>query len=292
MHTTRTAVSFLLVAVSLAAQGEKPSKPALDPMAKAWRDALALARTHKAPILAFVLPPADAKASEERAKATWVRERDLGMSRALREEAVPALSARDVLLRQLQLLRLPDSNERRAIAVKPSQGQVVFALSVPVLAAAADCRAEPGETVVLLGPDGKRVRGFKTDLLDAEAFLREVGGAILDPAALAARRASVAPDLVTAVAALPLPGGESARWIDDPKLAERLRKDLPGAAPAIVSWADGELQVHPALSTLEEGRYPFGTAVSLPDLMADMCTGCGMGFIPPGLSTVLQLLGP
>lgn len=292
MRTAHSIVSLLALAVTAAAQHAIGHAAAPAALAAAWQTALTQAKTHKAPVLAFVLPPIDAKATRERVKATWDRERAVGISHALREELPPALMARDVLLRQLQLLRLPEHKARAgrgAGEIAATRGTAVFALTIPVVASAALCGAEPGETAVLLGPNGKRLRGFTTDLLLAEQFLQQVGAVVLEPKALAARAANVPPPIARDVAALPPATEQAMGYIEDQELRNRMLANLPGAAPALVQWVDGELVMHHVLWALEDARPPLGTERAF--AMEDSCVACGMGFTPPALTGVLKLLG-
>ena len=295
MRTAHSLVSLLALAVAAAAQQAAGRvAPPDDALAAAWQAAKSQAKAHKAPILAFVLPPAAAMAAEAPAKRTWEREQAVGILRAFREESAPASSARDLLLRQVQLLRVtehpPVAQGRGDTKVLATRGTAVFALTIPVVATPEACLAEPGETVVLLGADGKRVRGFQTDLLDAAAFVAEVGAVVLEPKALAARAANVPPAIARDVAALPAAKAGRIPFVEDRDLAKRLVANLAGAAPALVQWVDGELTMHHVLWLLEDERDPLGT--ERPSVIEDHCTGCGMGYTPPSLTGTLKLIGP
>ena len=294
MRTAHSLVSLLALAVAAAAQQAVGHAAPPDALAAAWQTALAQAKTHKAPILAFVLPPAEAMAAEAPAKRTWEREQAVGILRAFREESAPASSARDLLLRQVQLLRVTEhpraARARGDLEVRATRSTAVFALTIPVIATPESCLAEPGETVVLLGADGKRVRGFQTDLLDAAAFVAEVGAVVLEPKALAARAANVPPVIARDVAALPAAKAGRIPFVEDRELAKRLVANLAGAAPALVQWVDGELTMHHVLWLLEDERDPLGT--ERPSVIEDHCTGCGMGYTPPSLTGTLKLIGP
>lgn len=285
-------IPFLLAfASALAAQGGDAKAPRTDALAAAWQQALTQAKSHKAPMLAFVLPPAAAPAPNDRSKATWDREREVGICRAFREQAPPELTARELMLHQLQLLRVPKFAGGRGIGrVDATPRTAIFALTIPVVATAETCGAKPGETVVLLGADGKRVAGFTLDLLDAAKFEQEVGAIVLAPKTLAARTATVPPAVARDVEALPKPRQDDLGYIEDQALRARLAASFVAAAPALITWREGELAIHPSLWTLEDERSPLGT--ERPIAMADECLGCGMGFTPPALKGVLKLLGP
>jgi hypothetical protein len=288
MLNQRSAVSLLVLAASLVAQerdDERKARP--DPLAAAWQQALERAKAQKAPILAFVLPPADAKAPADRVKATWLREREIGMPHVFLSKEPPTLSARELLLRHIQLLRLPEFR-RRSHVVQATPSMALLALSIPVVAAAELCGAKPGETAVLLGPDGKRMEGFALDLLEEEAFVKQLGGRLLDRTVLAARAANVPPELARDVAALPVKREQI--FLEDHALEERLRMSLAAAAPLLVKVGTDGLELHPVLWLLDELRPPLGT--EKPGLPYEMCTGCGMGFTPQAFYNVLQLIGP
>lgn len=295
MLNQRTAVSLLVLAASIAAQerdDERKAKP--DPLAAAWQQALERAKVQKAPILAFVLPPAEAKAPADRVKATWLRERDASVRRARREKEPPALTARDLLLRQLQLLRMPDVTWQ-PLEVKATRSQALLALTIPVVVAAEHCGAKQDETVVLLGPDGRRLQGFAIDLADAAAFFKQVGEIVLEPTALAARRVNVPVDVARDLKSLPVETLASGRRFGvslvDPALAERLVGRLAAAAPALVGWVGDELDIQPAVAALEAERLPLGTEARR-NLRYECMISCGMGFTPPALTDVLKLIGP
>ena len=288
MLNPRSAMSLLVLAASLVAQerdDERKAKP--DPLAAAWQLALERAKSQKSPILAFVLPPADAKASADRVKATWLREHDVGMPGTFGTKEPPVLSARELLLRHIQLLRLPEFRPGTH-RVQATPSMAILALSIPVVAAAELCGAKPGEAVVLLGTDGKRIEGFALDLLDENEFAKQLGAKLLDPKALAARSANVPEALVRDVAALPMRREEI--FLEDHALEERLRMSLAAAAPLLVKVGADGLELHPVLWLLDERRHPLGT--EKPGLPFDLCAGCGMGFTPQAFHNVLQLIGP
>ncbi|MCU0864329.1 MAG: hypothetical protein MUC36_11080 [Planctomycetes bacterium] len=296
MRACHSIATLLSLAAALAAQDSRRdgAPVAADALTTAWQSAKEQAKLHKAPILAFVLPAADATVSEADSQDTWQRERAVGIRRAYREKSPPAGTARELMLRQMQLLRCTGRDGgnpgRFGMDVRATRGNALFALTVPVVATAATCQAEPGETAVLFGSDGKRVQGFRTKLSAGEAFVAEVAAVVLEPRALAARAATVPPEVARDVAALPVKRGDEMAYIEDPELATRLVSNLPAAAPALVRWVDGELDIHHLLWSLEDRRDPLGTERrTTPE---DHCLGCGMGFTPPSLTGTLKLIGP
>jgi hypothetical protein len=295
MRACHSIATLLTMVAALAAQdSRRDGAPVADALAMAWQSAKEQARLHKAPILAFVLPAADAPVSEADRTDTWERERAVGILRAYREQSAPAGTARELMLRQLQLLRCTGRDDGRrgrlGLGVRATHGNAVFALTIPVVATSANCQAEPGETAVLFGPDGKRVRGFRTKLLAGDEFVAEVAAVILEPKALAARAATVPPAVARDVAALPVKRADELGFIEDVDLGKRMVANLPAAAPALVRWVDGELDIHHVLWSLEDRRNPLGTERLA--LRADQCPACGMGFTPPSLTGVLKLIGP
>ena len=297
MKPTPTVALLLSFAASLAAQGPKPDVP----LAKAWPEALRVATRHKAPILAFVVPPNGVRTDADTVSRTCAAERELGMLRFDERSLPPMRTQREVLLRQVQLLRAPEPVGRGLPA--PTRCQALFALTVPVFANAVDCGAEAGETVVLCGPDGKRQAGWKLDLLDRAEFDEQVGGRVLAKQALEVRKANVAPALRADLAALrqfgeamakggEQPAAEQARMREEyERLVVTLRDALPGLAPALVEHGDQDaLRFAAELAAFEAQRLPLGVSARLFD--GDPCPTCGMGYVPPGLRTVLELIGP
>jgi hypothetical protein len=200
----RSAAASLTVLFAALAAAQEAAPAPTDPktpqtLQAAWQEALTLARTHKAPVLAFVLPPAGETADPARSKATRSRELQVGLLNRKADDVPPIETSRDLLLRQVQLLRVGDRRAARSLP-PGTEAQAIFAMTVPVFASAANCGAKPGQTVVLLGPDGKRGKAFELDLLDDEAFVRAVGIEVLGPDALAARNANVAPELLDLLA--------------------------------------------------------------------------------------------
>ena len=245
-----------------AAHEATPPPRANDPLADAWRTALATGRRHDAPILVFVLPPAGQVADAPQAVAT--REAELAFQSLATEagEPAPAMStARDVMLRQLQLLRTawPPWMTICAGVVPSSEPKMVFALTVPVVAAAETCGAKPGESVVLLTPTGERVRGFELDLLDRDAFVATVGELVLAQDVLATRCERVPPDLLADWRRLRLltqTGGD-----DDARrsLEQHLSAQLPATAPLLVRQGEHRPEAEYHLWVWETQRAPLGT---------------------------------
>jgi hypothetical protein len=290
----RSIASSLTVLLAALAVAQEPLTPrpsqSLD---AAWQEALTLARTHKAPLLVFVLPRPDEPADASRNKATRTREMEVGMLWRKGNDVPGMVTARDVLLRQVQMLRTGrPSGRREPLAVTEAQG--VFAMTVPVFATASVCGSKPGETVVLCGPDGKRSKGFALDLLDDAAFVRELGGEVLSPEALAVRAANPAPDLARLLerrrSLLATPPQDEMAVREHELVFRQLVNALPGAAPSMVRREDGKVVIDPDLGMLEQARAPLGTTAQ--QLAGDPCPPCGMAFVPPQLATVLKLIGP
>jgi hypothetical protein len=293
----RSAAASLTVLFAALAAAQEAAPAPTDPktpqtLQAAWQEALTLARTHKAPVLAFVLPPAGETADPARSKATRSRELQVGLLNRKADDVPPIETSRDLLLRQVQLLRVGDRRAARSLP-PGTEAQAIFAMTVPVFASAANCGAKPGQTVVLLGPDGKRGKAFELDLLDDEAFVRAVGIEVLGPDALAARNANVAPELLDLLAerrALRRASGDAAFAARREQVFARLARALPGVAPALVRREEGMLVLDPDLEPLEQQNAPLGSTATI--LQDDPCPACGMGRIPPHFATVLKLLGP
>jgi hypothetical protein len=214
--------------------------------------------------------------------------------RSLGGAAPPVATERDVMLRALQLLRRPGVDAGAERRPDPRLAPIL-ALGVPVVCDAADCGARPGETVVVCGPDGKRTHGFAVDLLDRDALVQRVGGVLLDPATVAARQAAMPPDAAkllerrTRLQAAARDGSEAAAAAGSQlgELRASLVTQLTAIAPALVSFAGGELRLDPELAMLEHQRPPLG----LEQQYVDPCPPCGMGFTSPQLNTLLRLAG-
>lgn len=294
MNPILPASLLLAFAAAVVAQEAVPPARPADPLAAALRDALALARTHKAPVLAFVLPPAGAAADPERVRATRAAEQQVGMLATKGGASAPPITdARDLLLRQLQLLRGAPASRGRGPAPATAE-QILFALCVPVVATPAACSAKPGETVVLLAPNGERMQGFALDLLDRARFADALDKALLTDTALAARQANVPPALLADLARLRELRERAAQDAEAGRawqaLNARLDAQLVALAPALVHREGGELGADPELADWEPAHAPLGTEAKME--LGDPCPGCGMGFTPPGLLTVLKLIGP
>ena len=286
-----SSLAVLLAALAVAQEPSLAPQPALS-LDAAWQQALTLARTHKAPLLVFVLPRADEKADDARSKATRTREGQVGMLWRKVGDVPEVVTARDLLLRQVQLLRASRQAGARG-RFEVTEAQAVFAMTVPVFAPASVCDARPGETVVLFGPEGKRKKGFALDLLDDAAFVREIGGEVMSQDALAVRAANLAPELTRLV--------ERRRTLLTSRMNEGVARELeqtfpklvnalPSAAPAMVRREDGKLVIEQDLGALEQARAPLGSTAE--QLAGDPCPPCGMAFVPPQFATVLKLLGP
>jgi hypothetical protein len=290
-HALSIAVLLELAALAAAQAAPTPAPAAPGQPGKPWQDALVLARRHHAPILAFVLP-AEARADGARVQRLEQLEQQVGMLRNKAGPAAAPATTRDVLLRELQLLRRAEPGSRRP--AEPSAARALFALAVPVVCRAEDCGATPGENVVLCGEDGKRTHGFALDLLDRDAFVQRVGATVLAPATLAARRANVPPALTADIARrakLAAANGTDPKEVAELEAIEqRLVDALPALAPALLETVDGALRVQSELARLEAQRAPLGTRAEVHAV--DPCPTCGMGYVPPELNTVLRLIGP
>lgn len=287
-HALPSLVLLQLAAIA-AAQQQAPGAPIPE---RPWQQALAAGKQHHAPILAFVLPAADAAADEARVKALVELERSVQMLASKAGGPPVVRTERDLFLRQLQLLRRTDRRGFREMG-EPTPAQAIFALAVPVVCTAADCGARPGENVVLCAPDGKRTHGFTLDLLDRDVFVQRVGDVVLAPAAVRARAATVAPGVTRDLARraeLVAKAADAKAAAEIVQIGQRLLQNLPGVAPALVSFAADEPQLAPELTWLEQQRAPLGTAAHTEH--ADPCPACGMGYMPPELNTVLRLIGP
>jgi hypothetical protein len=183
--TPLSATVLLTLAATATGQRDGPS-----PLDRAWREALARIRADKAPGLVFVLPPADRPADRKSANRLRAVAGKLGGEVPVRLD-----TARDVLRMQIQALRATFRSDR-----DHARSTALFALAVTVVAEPATCRAEPGETIVLLGPDGERVQGFAVDVGDRAAVLAALEPLLLAREAVEARRGNLPPDLAARVA--------------------------------------------------------------------------------------------
>lgn len=283
---------ILLLAAMLAAQSpdrpEKKDPLAVTTLAGAWQVALTVARTHKVPVLVFVLPPADLAADAAKAKAARQKlvQRFASQRKMGTEPELAAKTARDVFLLQLQGLRSTADEELHRI----------LTWNVTVVADAKVCGALAGETIVLLGADGKRSHGFALDLLDEQAVQKALAPLLLDERVLAARRANLDPALrrdVDTFARLM----QRQQQEYTPELQQQLQQVLerlqplaavvaPSLPPLPAAGGRGALGMT-ALDQLLGAELPLGLAVQQ---YVDPCTGCGMAFTPPRLATTLKLL--
>jgi hypothetical protein len=258
----------------------------------AWTRALAVMKEQQVPGLVFVLPPADQRADPKVAAAALADFRQKGLAGA----PVAVGSARELLLVHIQLLRqVPvfDPGEDG----EPGVGLgAAFGLAVPVVAEAAVCGAKPGETMVLLGEDGKRRSGFAVDLADIAAVEAALRPALFPADTLAARAANVPPAVAAAVdlALAPMrderdPTEQQARF----DAVMRLRRELYAAAPALVTNDRATAALaerhdeRPSLPWLLQFTTPLGTAVGVE---WDPCPPCGMMAAPLPMRSALKLL--
>lgn len=302
MNRTQTTALLLSIAVTSAlqaqARGTGRQAPATSrpkaPLAAAWYDAGKAASQHKAPILAFVLPAVGNAAAEGARAATRAAEASALMLVTMGGAAAPKMkTARDVMLRQVQLLR-GAQNPTLAELPKATDAQLVFALTVVAVAEPSSCHAKPGENVVLLSPQGKRIAGWQLDLLDASGFVKAIGKHVFSEQSLAPRQANLAPkpkqlldDVRKRIAAKGKNG--IAPYFAQLEY-QKLGPHLVALGPALVRRQNGKVVAEPELWGAEGGRAPYGTTAKVE--LGDPCPGCGMGYTPPGLMTVLKLVGP
>lgn len=264
------------------------------PMAAAWYDARAAASQFKAPILAFVLPEVSANADAKRSVATRAAEKKAWMLMTKGGASAPPIrTARDLLLRQVQMLR---GSQKGTVGELPKaiDAQMVFALTVPVFVTAKACGANANENVVMISPHGKRIKGWQLDLLDGDAFVKAVGEHVFADANLGPRQANVhGPSkqlLVDLRARMAAKGRGGLSPYHAQQMHNMLAKNLVALGPALVRRQGGKLVAEEELCGIETSRAPFGSKAHLE--LGDPCPGCGMGYTPPGLMTVLRLLGP
>lgn len=301
--------AMLAAAAGLTSQEAPPAT-----LAGAWQHACHLGAHHKAPVLAFVLPPADAPADPDAVRRTRELERSLGLLVVRGGDGAPPMrTACDVLLRQVQTLRArrgaASQHARRGhgMPAQAAPAQLVFALTVPVLATAEACGARPGENVVLRAADGARIAGWKLDLLDPDAFVAALGKHLFSDRALAPRRANVAPPAQAALLEVEQARRKLEHVEGDPEprqlsawdlehLHAPLAEHLVALAPTLVrrerapGRTDEQLVGSPELAAIEQARPPLGTTAK--QELGDPCPACGMGYTPPNLTTVLRLIGP
>ncbi|MGK0203786.1 MAG: hypothetical protein ACI89X_001909 [Planctomycetota bacterium] len=262
------------------------------PMAAAWYDARATANQFKAPLLAFVLPEVTAKADAKRIVATREAEKQAHMLVTMFGSGAPPIrTARDLLLRQVQLLRGSQKGTLGELP-KATDEQMVFALTVPVFVTAKACGAKANENVVLLSPYGKRLDGWRLDLLDGDAFVKAVGEHVFAEASLGPRQANVhgpSKQLLVGLRARIAakgPGGLAPYFAQ--QMHEKLASNLVALGPALVRRKGDKVVAEAELSGIETSRAPFGSKGHME--LGDPCPGCGMGYTPPGLMTVLRLI--
>lgn len=123
----------------------------------------------------------------------------------------------------------------------------------------------------------------------------------MSPEALAPRQVNVPPALAADLRAVRELRQRLAGELSDEQRAKvfeergqrlaRLRSALPGVGPALVHFdAEKQPQLSAEIVELEPERVPLGVTARVFD--GDPCPGCGMGYVPPGLRTVLELIGP
>ncbi len=282
-------------------------------LSAAWQLALSTMCTHKAPGLVFVLPPAEAVADPQLAAAALTAFHGSGIGKV----PVDIRTERDRLLVLVQLLRQPrplipgpEAVDVGAIPTLPLA--LAFGLAVPVVATAEQCVAAPGETLLVLGEDGRRLAGFRIDLGDADAVAMALQPLLFAAARLQARQANVPPDLAATVAdflelnrqqqqaqrnGVPFDGPAAQRHA---QLYQDVRQRLFAAAPALVAAArtapEADASAEPTgfaadgravLGELLQWTTPLGTAVAQ---TWDPCPACGMAAMPMPFRSALLLL--
>ena len=285
------AILLALAAVgAVAAQDRTPEPPTPENITTAFERARERMVKDKAPGLVFVLPAVDAP-FDEKAAARLAQE--LTASNMRTPHPVELKTARDVLLARVQRLRA--SRTPAAIALR--------LLTVPIVAEPSTCGARPGETIVLLSADGRRVAGFEVDLGDEAAVLDALTPDVLAKKAVEPRRASVEPELATFAArhrtllelAIAQKGaGEGLTGEQGLELhatRRQLGARLTAAAPALVEFRseraafltdDGMRSL-----LLLDDSLPFGTAIAE---QWDPCPPCGMMAVPLAQRSTLKLL--
>lgn len=244
----------------------------------------------KAPGLVFVLPAIDAP-FDKKAAARLAQE--VGATSMRTPHRIELKTARDVLLARVQRLR--GSRTPAAVALR--------LLTVPIVAEAATCGARPGETVVLLSAEGRRVAGFDVDLGDEAAVLEALTPDVLARKAVEPRRANVEPALASVatrhrrlleLAAELKRRGESLTSEQGQELhatRQQLSTRLTAAAPMLVEFGTeraellADFGMH--LFLLLDDSVPFGTAIAE---HWDPCPPCGMMAVPMAQRSTLKLL--
>lgn len=292
MRTSTAIASIVCGCVALTAQTE-PARGSDEVLDRAWRQALADAKRQHAPVLAFVLPPADVPVAAARAAAIRAAERERGLLSIRIPRANEIETTREAVLRLVQLLRAGRSPEDRSrghefAPMLPTPSELVFALSIPVVVRAGSVGAKDGETVVLLGADGERRKGFAVDLLDHGAFLSTVGALLLDDDELAAAKIAASETAERIARLRRIDAGEQpVAWTEARReLLARLR-DVTALS---IRREDDGYTADSIVWELEYQRPPLGTESI--EFQGDPCPPCGMAFVPPGMNTVLKLIGP
>jgi hypothetical protein len=217
-------LALAAIAAALAAQEPVPRT-----LTEAWRVGLQRMRSQHAPGLVFVLP-----AESRDAKPGPARERLLATVATWLQPALPPWAT-------------PRPGSRQASTARDWQLNLLCALAVPIFAEPEACGAKPGETLLLLKPDGSRAEGFALDLADGDAVLRALTPILLSETSIAAGRAVVPPaalrdvDLVTQPERKREDGFD---WWRRPPSAEqsearrRLQARVHEVAPALVQFVD------------------------------------------------------
>jgi hypothetical protein len=202
-------------AAALAAQSNPGSEPKT--LTEAWRAGLQRMRSQHAPGIVFVLPEAEQPSPASPSR----RERLLATVQAWLDQRPAPPPARSESLPQLLL---------------------VFALAVPIFAAPEACGARPGETLLLLKPDGSRAEGFAVDLGDANAVVRALTPSLLSEAAVAAQRAVVPPALQRDVELVTQAERQGPGSAEASEAWRRVHQRLHEAAPAFVRFVDSQVR--------------------------------------------------
>ncbi len=285
---TRSSASILLALATAGAVAAQAHDTPTETMGQAFERALERMAKAKAPGLVFVLPAEDAKFD---AKAAATLAQQLATSRMGGGVRVEIKTARALMLARVQRLRASQTPATVALRM----------LTVPIVAEAARCGARRGETVVLLGADGKRIGGFAIDLGDEKAMLDALTPDVLAEQTVAPRREVVEPAVATLVARYrrlraalvagkrdgeTLPQDQAYELMKD---TDRLGGKLTEAAPVLVEFRAGraEFTNDDPRFALSDESLPFGTAI---DKSWDPCPPCGMMAVPLAQRSTLKLL--
>lgn len=213
---------------------------------KAWQAALAAMKARKAHGVAIVLPE-DARGRNRLA--------------SLLERRIP----------------LPQPHAAEAPRLAPLLLECVWVLAAPGRA-----QAQPGETLVLLDPAGKRVAGAKVPFDDPAAFEKGVEALCLGEGRLEARgQAATTPEVTEALARMDQGQG--------PAAVEELRPRAEEVMSALVrAWYSDKssAEVKTWVGSLLHGAYwqrirqltglPFGIKWKLEETIPEPCPPCGM----------------